>query len=43
MCAQVQVAGQYPGNIANILSTNTVCNSIVHVVDQVSSTVLHLG
>jgi hypothetical protein len=34
-CAQVQVAGQYPGNIANILSTNTVCNSIVHVVDQV--------
>ncbi|CAL8466019.1 g5555 [Coccomyxa elongata] len=33
--AKVQVAGQYPGNKANILSSTSVCNSIVHVVDQV--------
>ncbi|BDA48212.1 Uncharacterized protein sll1483 at N-terminal half [Coccomyxa sp. Obi] len=31
----VQVAGQYPGNKANILRSTSVCNSIVHVVDQV--------
>ncbi len=38
---QVQVAGQYPNNIANILSSTSVCNSIVHVVDQVRLRLWH--
>ena len=33
--AQVQISGMFPGNTANILNTTTLCNSIVHVVDQV--------
>jgi hypothetical protein len=31
----VQVSGQYPNNTATILNSTAVCNSIVHVVDQV--------
>lgn len=34
------MAGQYPGNIANVLSSTTVCNSIVHVIDQVCGCLL---
>lgn len=37
MCVQVQVSGNYPGNTANILSNNTVCNSVVYVVDRVGA------
>ena len=34
-CVQVQVAGQYPNNTANILNATTICNSRVYIVDKV--------